>query len=475
VGSAAWLLVGHRTPNPETGHDTTSRMASIGILPFVNRGDSTDEYLSDGIADDLIDRMAAIPGLKVAARTSVFSYKGKPKPLRDVANELNVDALLEGSVSRTPDSIRITARLIDAGSEVQIWSESYGGTPSDLVKIENDLLQASLQAMGQEAPDQLVMTSGGAYDLYLKGRYYYEKYETDDVRRALQYFSDAVDRDPSFALGYAGLSDAYYQLSTRWIPADQAMPRALAAAEQALKLDPNLSQGYIALSRVQAYWQFDWEAAERSLQRALALKPNLASARESYGLLLVFRGQPDSALTQLRLAQEYDPLSQAIAFEATWPFLFGGKLGQAVDAYDQYARTFHANVDASIGEIYALQGDHANAIRMIEGYRKSHANMNARYEAVLARSYQTVGRTREAQEILDMLLRRSRERDFGNSYMLAMLYSGIGKPDQALDWLERCDSVRNENIILIKVDPEFASIRSEPRFQAILKRIGLAN
>jgi serine/threonine-protein kinase len=362
---------------------------------------------------------------------------------------------------------------MDGGSELQAWSGTYSRASSEVSTLENELLQGLVKALGHPGSARQVTASAGAYDYYLKGRYHYEKYETDDVRKALQYFTDAVNHDPGFALGFAGLSDAYYQLSTRWIPADQGMPRAKAAAERALDLDPDLAQGHIALSRVQAYWEFDWDGAAKSLQKALALKPGSASAHESYGLLHMFRGQTDSALAELRLAREYDPLSPAITIESVWPLLLGGRLDEAAEAYRQTALVLQMNMDASLGEIYALQGDHSKAIQLIETYRAGHPDMDARYHAVLARSYHATGREKEAQAILAMLLAKAPERDFGNSYMLAILYAGIGDRPRALDWLERCDSVRNENVVLSRVDPELAQLRDEPRYQAILKRIGL--
>jgi tetratricopeptide (TPR) repeat protein len=187
----------------------------------------------------------------------------------------------------------------------------------------------------------------------------------------------------------------------------------------------------------------------------------------------MYRGQTDSALAELRLAREYDPLSPAITIESVWPLLLGGRLDEAAEAYRQTALVLQMNMDASLGEIYALQGDHSKAIQLIETYRAGHPDMDARYHAVLARSYHATGREKEAQAILAMLLAKAPERDFGNSYMLAILYAGIGDRRRALDWLERCDSVRNENVVLSRVDPELAQLRDEPRYQAVLKRIGL--
>jgi len=476
LAATGWRLYHHPTPTPDARSSAglAGQFSSIGVLPFSDQGsDSSGEYLSDGLPTDLIERLAEVPGLKVAARTSAFSFKKAPQSLHDIANKLNVDAVLEGSVARTADSIRVTARLMDGGSELQIWSGTYARTAAEVSSLENELLQGLVKALGHEGPARPVNATAGAYDAYLKGRYHYEKYDVDEVRRSLLHFTDAVNRDPAFALGYAGLSDAYYQLSTRWIPADQAMPRAKAAAQQALTLDPDLAQGHIALARVQAYWEYDWNGAAKSLRQALAIKPGSASAHESYGLLLMFRGKSDSALAELRLAREYDPLSAAITIESVWPLLFGGRLDEAAEAYRQTALVLEMNMDASLGEISALQGDYPKAIQLIETYTASHTDMDARYFAVLARSYHATGREKEAQAILADLLTRAPERDFGNSYMLAMLYTGLGDRARALDWLERCDSVRNENIILSRVDPELAQLRDEPRYQAVLKRIGL--
>ncbi len=468
---AGWFLSAHR----RVDRSSAVTVGSIAVLPFANRSDdSSGEYLSDGITDELIARLAEAPGLRVAARTSAFTYKTRSEPMRDVANRLNVDAVLEGTARRTPDSIRITARLVDPGTDAQLWAGSYQRTAADVPDIESLIAQATLTALGHDYKARSIAGSGRAYDLYLKGHYYYGKFETDDVRRALQYFSQAIDVDPTFALGYAGLSDAYYQLSTRWIPADQAMPKARAAATHALELDSELAEAHVALSRVQAYWEYDWDGAERSLRRALALKPGLASVHEAYGLLLMFRGRSDSALAQLRKAQELDPLAPGIAEEAVWPLFLGGRVTEALEAYGRVAQGYQTDgLGASLGEMHVLLGEYSTAIELIEKYNAKHQDMDARYYAVLARAYHAVGREQDAHAILDMLLARSHERDFGNSYMLAILYAGLGERERALEWLERCDSVRNENIVLTKVDPELASLRSEPRFEALLRRIGL--
>ena len=362
VPGAIWLA---RPREPQADDTVGPPIGSVAVLPLANRSDdSTGEYLADGITDDLISRLARVPGLRVAARTSVFTYKRTTDPVRHIANRLNVDAIVEGTVRRTADSVRVDVRLLDPGTDVVLWASDFEGTPADLPRIEERILEGTTRTLGYRHEARPVAAAGGAYDSYLKGKYYFDKYEIDDVRRSLSIsprrwtatrpsrWATPGCRRPTPSCPPAG------SRRTRRCRGRAPRPNGPWGST------PPCRRPIVALSRVPAYWERDWDGAERSLRRALVAGPGLATVHEAYGLLLTFQGRIDSALAHLRLAQRLDPLSPAIGFEAVWPLLMGQRYRRRrwrpTAIWSRATRP--TGWEHRSAEVHALQGDYATAI-----------------------------------------------------------------------------------------------------------------
>ena len=453
---------------------------SVAVLPFVNLGaDKTDEYLGDGMTDELLNVLAKVPGLRVPGRTSSFAFKGKTEDgiFRKVGDQLHVSTVLEGSVRRAGDKLRVTAQLINVADGFQLWSSDYDGDMKDILSFQSDVARRVVQALqvhlGAEQARMLAKTSTQnpeAYRLYLLGRHQWGKYSEAGWQSALQYFNQAVQLDPAYALAYCGLADTYIWMGGSVIPAKEAWSKGADMAKKALALDPNLAEAHVSLGQ-SLIGTYDWSGAEREFKRALELNPNLALAYDQRAQLLALFGRFDEAFVEQRKAMELDPLSPL------WLVDFGYYLYYARRFDDAIAQARRAlELDPSfvmarhlIGCSLMWQGNTAGAIAEFQKERTLDTMIWA--DAGLGQAYAMSGERTKAEQILRNFEDLAKQRYVSPSAAM-FVYLELGEKEKAMDLLERCYEVQ-EISSAIRVDRTFDPLRKEPRFQALLKKVGL--
>ena len=457
-------------------------ISSVAVLPFVNMAsDPETEYLSDGITESLINSLSQVPELRVMSRSSVFRYKGVNADPRDVGRELGVEAVLVGRVMPRGDNLSISVELVDARDNTHLWGKQYKRKLTEILALQDemarDLSQSLRLRLSGEEEQRLVKRytdNVEAYQLYLKGRYYWNKRTPDGFNKGLGLFQQAIDTDPSYALAYAGLADSYAMLGDYSVLAPrEAFPRAEAAATTALKLDDNLAEGHTSLAFVKMAYQWDWAAADREFRRAIELNPNYATAHQWYASYLVMMGRFDDSIREIKRAQELDPLSRIINANLGLHYYYARKFDESVE---QLKKTI--NLDEGffvphqyLGRTYIQKGMFKEAIAELERARELSANA-PEVVASLGHAYAVAGRTSDAQKALADLDEIAKER-YVLPYFRAAVYTGLGDRDQAFQWLERAYEERHPGLVLINIDPRFDTLRSDPRFADLIRRLGV--
>ena len=458
---------------------------SIAVMPLVNAsGDPNLDYLSDGITENIINSLSRLPNLKVMARATVFRYKGQEADPIKVGHELKVGAMLTGSVVQQGENLTVNVDLVNVADGSQLWGEKYDRKLSGIFTLQEEIAQQisdklRLRLTGEEQKrlSKRYTDNAAAYQLYLRGRYYLGKYTEEGSKKGLESFRQAIDLDPNYALAYAGMADAYYGLSNLYLPANEAMPKAKAIAMKALELDETLAEGHASLAVVKSQYEWDWEAAEREYKRALELNPGVASVHYGYSIYLLSQARPKEALAELKRAQELDPLSLTLSLFAVFPFYYAPPpLRQYDRAIEELRKMIETEKDFSsahslLGGIYVQKGMYEEAV---SEHKKAWELGNNLWDlAYLVRSYARAGKKNEARKALDELQERAKREHVAPNWM-AVAYVGLGEKDQALAWLEKAYEERDENMTLLDVDPVFDSLRTEPRFAALLRRMGFA-
>lgn len=472
------IAVGFSVRNTGVG-----RIQSIAVLPLRNlSADQEQDYFAEGMTDALITNLGKIGALRVISRTSVMQYKDTRTPLPEIARKLRVDAVVEGSVARSGNRVRITANLVQGSPERHLWSETYERDLEDVLMLQADVARAIVDeirvaltpseragALASRAVDPEV------YQLYLRGRYFWNRRTEDGLRKALDYFQQAIDRDPSYAPAYAGLADAWVPLGYfDIVPPREAGARARAAAIKALALDDQLAEAHTSLGAVLEYHDWDWSGAEREFKRAIQLNPNYATAHQWYAQLLAPLGRTSEYLAESRRAQELDPLSLIINTSV------GHRLYLARE-FDSARRQLRSTIELdpkagythwNLGMVHEAEGDYAAAI---DAYDQATQLTNERPSmlAALARGYAKAGREREARTTLDHLI-ALRATSYVSPFDIACVYVGLDERDLAFEWLERAFDERSNRLAFIKVDPVLDPLRRDPRFAGLLRRMGLA-
>src|SRR5271154_1519519 len=455
---------------------------SIAVLPLENlSGDASQNYFADGMTDELITDLAQISALRVISRTSVMVYKGARKPLPQIAHELNVDAVVEGTVLRSGDQVRITAQLIDASTDKHLWSQSYEGELRDTLALQNrvasaiaDQIRINLTPQEQAALKNVKVVNPKAYESYLKGRYFWNKRTADGLKVALAYFNQAIEEDPKYAQAYSGLADTYALLGD-WqyavMTPKEAYPKAKAAAIKALELDSALGEAHNSLAFVLDGFDWDFEAAGKEFQRAIELSPGYATAHHWYAWHLSLLGRYDEAIAEMRKAENLDPLSLIINADLA-------ELLVLAHSYDESIRQSHKTIEMDPN--FALAHN-----QLAQAYLQKHMNEDAVAElqnavqlsggsptaiANLARAYVASGKRSEAVKLLNDLKKRSNPVS-SHASEIAVIYATLGDTDQAMNWLEKGYEERFNPGVLLR--PGFDALRSDPRFQNLVRRIGL--
>jgi TolB-like protein/DNA-binding winged helix-turn-helix (wHTH) protein/Flp pilus assembly protein TadD len=457
-------------------------ITSIAVLPFANKtSDPNAEYLSDGISESLINSLSQVPGVKVIARSSAFKYKGKEADLQEVANALGVEAILTGRVTQRGENLSIGVELMNANDQTQMWGEQYDRKMSDLLAIQREIAREiteklKLKVSGDEnGPAKHYTESNEAYQLYLKGRFFWNKRTAEALKKSIEYFNQAIEKDPRFALAYAGLADSYVVPANR-LPPREAMPKAKAAATRALELDETLAEAHASLGRVLVTYDWDWLGAEKEYKRAIELNPRYATAHQWYGGYLAVMGRSDEAIAERKRAVELEPLSPILNFELGLAFYYARDYDQAIEQFqktlelDQNFPSAHNFLPAA----YAQKGMYNEALaefkKAIPLTRGSEWTLS---RAGLGYLYAVTGKKSEARTVLNELKQASKQ-EYVPGTSIAFIYAGLGEKDQAFAWLDKGYEQRVFQLQWIKLEPRWDSLRSDPRFRDLLRRLGLA-
>ena len=464
-------------------HKSEVAIESIAVLPFQNRSTEPDsEYLSDGLAESLIYRLSQLPNLKVSPTSAVSTYKNKEIDPVKVGNQLGVNAVLSGRIVQRGENLTISAELVDVRHNKLLWGEHYERKMSELLQTQREMAREIVEKLKLRVSSQErglaknYTESNEAYQLYLKGRFYWNKRTAQGMHKALGYFQQAIDIDPNFALAYTGLADTYSLLGGPEaggdMPPNEMLPKAKAAALRALEIDDSLAEPHVSLAHVKVYYDRDWAAAERLYKRAIELNPNYAIAHHWYAIFLSNLGRHSEALAGIERAQNLDPLSLSIN---AWRGYIIALSGQPDQAIEQLKKTLEMDPNFilaryRLGSVYEQKGMYDHAIRefMQVGTLPDGKLLGM---TGLAHTYALAGKRGEAQQILDELLRLSKQ-VYVSSGQIAMIYVALGDKEKAFTWLDEADKLRELNVLRLKVDPRFASLRSDPRFDDLMRRIG---
>jgi len=470
-----------------TARDTSSAARtelpakSIAVLPFVNMSaDKNDEYLSDGMTEELINVLSKVPGLRVPGRTSCFAFKSKNEEdiFRKVGDQLHVGTVLEGSVRKAGDKLRVTAQLINVSDGYHLWSKDYDGDVKDILNFQSNVAEQVVQALrvqlGTEAARALSKKpteNPEAHRLYLLGRYEFGKYSEAGWTSSIRYYEQALKLDPNYALAYSGLADTYAYMGGVMMPSKEAVLKEKEFAQKALELDPELPEAHLSLACALG-GAFDWQNAQIEFDRAIELNPNLAWAYEIYSWFLGGVGRLDEAIAKDKKAIELDPLNSFFQSALAY-YLYHAR--RYDDAIVQIRKTLELDPTSTLarhllGCCLLWKGDTAGAIA--EFQRSKIVVTGAWYQGLLGYAYAISGDRPKAEQILGELEELAKHQ-YVNSSAFAAIYLGLGEKEKALAWLDKCYENRESACWLLKVDPIYDSVRNEPRFQALLKKVGL--
>jgi serine/threonine-protein kinase len=457
------------------------RHRSVAVLPFVNLStDPENEYFADGITEDVIAQLSKIRTLQVISRTSVMPFKRREGGLREIGAKLGVATLLEGSVRRAGDRVRIVAQLIDAETDRHLWADTYDRRLTDVFAIQSDValqiagaLRAELSVdetrrLGREPTRDLE-----AYHLYLRGRQCYLRFTAEGMRQGIGYFEQAIARDPDYALAYAGIAAAYLEMGeTGSLEPKQAHRAAREAIARALALDDGFGEAHCLLAFIKVMSEFDWSGAEAEFQRALALSPSSADTHDFYGRMCAALGRHDEAITLQQRAHELDPLAHRADFANA--LLRAGRLDEGLTAARSAVALdpHYDRAHATLGWACLLKGMVAEGIAELER-AASLTGSSTVWPAQLGQAYAMAGQTEKAREVLRQLQERARHGYFA-PYHMVYVYTGLGELDAAMDWLERAYEERSGAVYGIKTSFVLAPLREHPRFTALLKKMNLA-
>jgi TolB-like protein/DNA-binding winged helix-turn-helix (wHTH) protein/Flp pilus assembly protein TadD len=465
-----------------SGNHASPIIRSLAVLPLESLStDASQDYFADGMTDELISDLGQISTLRVISRTSVMAYKHARKPLPQIARELNVDAVVEGTVLRSGDRVRITAQLIDAATDKHLWSQSYEGELRDTLALQNKVagaianqIRTNLNSTEQAALKKATVVNPEAYESYLKGRYFWNKRTAGGLQKAIDYFNEAIEKNPDYAEAYAGLADAY-SLAGDWkyglIAPRDAYPKAKAAAVKALSLDDNLGEAHISLAFCLDNFDWDWESAGREFTRGIELSPGYAIGYEWYGWHLASLGRHDEAVAEVEKAASLDPLSLSIGADLAEELLVAHRFDEAIQ---QSRKTvildpFFAPAHYVLGQALVQKHNYKEGIAELQKAVELSPGSTA-FTANLAYAYAVSGMRDEAAKILNDLKNKSAQ-GFSNAPEIAMVYVGLDEKDQAMTWLEKGYAERFSPWVLMR--PCFDGLRLDPGFQDLVRRIGL--
>jgi len=476
------LVASLATRKLRSTNSTSPVIRSLAVLPLESlSSDASQDYFADGMTDELISDLGQISALRVISRTSVMAYKHARKPLPQIARELNVDAVVEGTVLRSGDQVRITAQLIEASSDKHLWSQSYQGELRDTLALQGkvaraiaDQIRINLNSQEQAALKNVRVVNPEAYESYLKGRYFWNKRTADGLKVALAYFNQAIDEDAKYAQSYSGLADTYALLGDWQYAAmtpKEALPKAKAAAIKALELDSALGEAHNSLAFCLDGFDWDFDSAGKEFRRAIELNPGYATAHHWYAWHLSLLGRYDEAIVEMRKAENLDPLSLIINADLA-------ELLVLAHSYDESIRQSRKTIEMDpnfalahnqLGQAYLQKQMHDEAIAELQKAVQLSAG-SPTCIANLARVYAASGKRSEAAKLLSDLKKRSNP-GYSHASEIAVIYAALGDKNQAMTWLEKGYEERFNPGVLLR--PGFDPLRSDPRFQDLVRHIGL--
>lgn len=463
---------------------TRKAIDSLAVLPLVNSGnDAETEYLSDGITECIINSLSKLPKLRVVPRSTVFRYKGQQNDLQQIGNELGVRAVFAGRILQIGDSLVVNAELVDIANEAQIWGEQYRREMTDIFTLLDEIaedisekLKLKLSGEDKKQLSKRFTENTEAYQFYLKGRYFVTSKRTEEwIKKGIEYFQKAIDFDPNYALAYSGIAEAYGFLASStggWSPRN-AYPKAEAAAMKALELDESLGEAHCSLGFSRLLFDWDFAEAERQFKRAIELSPNYPNSHDGYGFYLKAVGRHTEAIAKCQQAQKLDPLSPFAHVSLGYAYYFARDYEKAIEEcrkaleMDRNSTFAHRN----LGLAYLQQGKLEKAIEALSNAVKfSHGGLA--FESYLGFAYAVAGKKTEALEVLSSLEDLDKER-YVPAYNFAIIHAGLGNFDKSFEWFEQARKERSGFLPFLKVEPVVDCLRSDTRFDDLLKKIGL--
>jgi len=471
-----------RKVNGDVHKQKRDKMHSLAILPFYSESSDPDaEYLSDGLTESIINSLSHLKGLRIIGHNSVFRYRGKELDARMVGKELRVKSVVTGRILQLGKKLIVRVEMIDAQTGWHIWGEQYHRTISDVLNVQQEVSQRISIALkhtltGEEEVklNNSFTENAEAHKAYLKGRYHWSKFDLISSKKAADYFVQAIELDPTYALAYTGLADAYYRLSNVYAPTREGMPKAKAAAKKALEIDDTLSEAHAAMGIIKLFYEWDWLEAEKEFNRAIESNHNNAVAHQRYGLYFNLLGRFEEARRELELAMLIDPLSPHSYWSLTVTFFLTRQYEKAIEEVQQTLEMEHDYRPALylLGRVYEQSGQLDQAI---EVFKRILALSNApMFLGALGHSYALSGKHPQARQVLKDLQKQSKQ-CYVSAYSQAIVHLALGDKNQTFSCLEKAYEDRCEMMTWLRIDPDLESVRSDLRFKDLLWRVGLSN
>ena len=472
------------------GRYTNSRQSaktpekSIAVLPFENRSeDKANAYFAEGVQDEILTRLSKIADLKVTSRTSTQHYKSVPENLAEIAKQLGVAHILEGSVQKSGDAVRVNVQLIKAANDSQVWAETFDRKLTDIFSVESDVAKAiadQLRAHITRQEEQVIAAKPTknieAYDAYLRGRYFWNKRTSDGIKHAIEHFQQSIERDPDFALGHAGLADSYIALTFyNFAAPHETMPKAKESAIKALALDDTLAEAHASLAHILMNYDWNWSAAEKEFKRSIELNPDYATAHQWYAIhYLTATGRFEEAVREMKKALQLEPASLVMNTFMGATLYYAGRYDEAID---QCRRTIQMDPNFAVAHWHLGLAYEQKQIlgAATEEFKKaiSLSGGSPLMRAALGRAYAKSQKKHEANEMLNELNELAK-RQYASAYEIATIYVALGDNEQAFQMLAKAYAEHSFHLANLNVCPQFKSVRSDPRFQDLVQRVGLS-
>ena len=484
IAAALFVLNVFRVRDRILGSTRIPPIQSLAVLPLTNlSGDPDQEYFSDGLTDTLITDLAQMGSVKVISRTSIMRYKKTDKSLPEIARELNVGGIIEGTVQRSGDRVRITAQLIEGATDKHLWAQSYERAVKDVLALQDEVardvaneIKVKLTPQEQARLTRARPVNPEAHELYLRGRFHWNKRSPEGVRKSIEYFEQAIEKDPDNALAYSALADSYNVISSyNLLAPNEAFPKAKEAATKAVQLDDSLAEAHTSLAVVKAAYEWEWSGAEREYKRAIELNPGYATAHYWYAFSVLTRlGRFEEAIAEMNRALEFDPFSLIINTNLGWIFYYAHRYD---DALEQCRKVLDldsnfASAHLRMVQAYEQKGMFDDAIAETEKLIPLRREDQPEDIRALRKAYRTSGAKGYWRQRLGSVQQQMKHHYVSPAFV-ASIYASLGEKDEAFLWLEHAYAERDNWLSFLKVDPRFDNLRSDPRFQDLLRRIGL--